>query len=88
VIVDVGCRNTVFNSEVQSAAELVPELVARGVRRFRVELVRETRAEAESVLGAYGDLLAGRVMPATAVRRAHASAHFGVARVPMAVRAE
>ena len=87
-IVDVGCRNTVFNAQAQTAAALVPELVARGVRRFRVELVRETRAETAAVLAAYGDLLAGRDTPAEAVRRAHASAHFGVARAPMAVRAE
>jgi hypothetical protein len=39
VIVDVGCRNTVFNGELQSAAALVPEIVARGVRRFRFEFV-------------------------------------------------
>ena len=52
VIVDVGCRNTVFNAQAQSAASLVPELLARGVRRFRVELVRETADEAARVFTA------------------------------------
>ncbi len=85
VIVDVGCRNTVFNAEVQSAAELAPDLVARGVRRFRIELVRESRAEAGRVLAAYGDLLAGRSSPATAAARAGARAHLGVSTTPMAV---
>ena len=41
VIVDVGCRNTVFNAIAQSAAPLVPALLERGVRRFRVEFVWE-----------------------------------------------
>jgi putative protease len=85
VIVDVGCRNTVFNGEVQSAAELVPALLRRGVRRFRVELVRESAAETARVLAAYGDLLAGRIGPAEAIRRAQARAHFGVATAPMEV---
>lgn len=85
VIVDVGCRNTVFNDEVQSAAALVPELVARGVRRFRVELVRESFDETARVLAAYGELLAGRIAPSEAVARAHAKAHYGVSRAAMEV---
>jgi putative protease len=83
VIVDVGCRNTVFNDEVQSAADLVPELVRRGVRRFRVELVRESREETMRVLAAYRDLLAGRVPPSEAIARADARAHYGVSGQPM-----
>jgi len=85
VIVDVGCRNTVFNGEVQSAAELVPELIVRGVRRFRVELVRETEAETACVLAAYADLLAGRSTPAAAIARAGATPHYGVSAEPMAL---
>src|SRR5437899_3329796 len=49
VIVDVGCRNTVFNARAQSAAACLPQLLAAGVRRFRVELVRENAAETERV---------------------------------------
>jgi putative protease len=85
VIVDVGCRNTVFNDEVQSAAALVPDLAARGVRRFRVELVRESFDETARVLAAYRELLAGRIGPADAAARAHAKAHYGVSRAPMEV---
>jgi putative protease len=83
VIVDVGCRNTVFNDELQSSAELAPELVRRGVRRFRVELVRETREETARVLDAYRDLLDGRVDPETVIRRAGARRHVGVSAAPM-----
>lgn len=59
VIVDVGCRNTVFNARAQSAAACLPQLLAAGVRRFRVELVRESAAETERVLRAYAELLRG-----------------------------
>ncbi len=85
VIVDVGCRNTVFNARAQSAAALVPGLLARGVQRFRVELVRETEAETREVLAAYADLLAGRIDPAETVRRVGAHEQFGVTRGTMRV---
>jgi putative protease len=59
VIVDVGCRNTVFNARAQSAAGCLTQLLTAGVRRFRVELVRESAAESERVLRAYAGLLNG-----------------------------
>ena len=85
VVVDVGCRNTVFNAQAQSAASLLPKLIERGVRRFRVELVCESRDEAARVLAAYRDLLAGRIGPAEAVRRAGVHEQFGVTRGTMKV---
>ena len=87
VIVDVGCRNTVFHAEAQSAAALVPDLLARGVRRFRVELVRETRAESRVVLDAYRDLLAGRIDAREALARTGAVSQVGVSPAPMTVMA-
>ena len=59
VIVDVGCRNTVFNARAQSAAGCLPQLLEAGVRRFRVELVRESASETRRVLTAYRDLIRG-----------------------------
>ena len=56
---DVGCRNTLFNAVPQSAAEAVPALLARGVRRFRVEFLDESADEIGRVVRAYRDLLAG-----------------------------
>lgn len=85
VVVDVGCRNTVFNAQAQSAASLVPQLLERGVRRFRVELVRESREETARVLAAYQELLAGRISPQEAVRRAAVHEQFGVTRGTMKV---
>ena len=85
VVVDVGCRNTVFNAQAQSAASLVPRLLERGVRRYRVEFVRESREEATRVLSAYQDLLAGRISPAETVRRAAVHEQFGVTQGTMKV---
>src|SRR5690606_11931528 len=85
VVVDVGCRNTVFNAQAQTAASLVPRLLDAGVRRFRVEFVRESQEEAARVLSAYQELLAGRLSPSEAVRRASAHEQFGVTRGTMQV---
>jgi putative protease len=83
VIVDVGCRNTVFNAQAQSAATLVPELLARGVRRFRLELVRETADEARRLYAAYAKLVAGMMAPADVVKAAAVHEQFGVTRGTM-----
>jgi putative protease len=83
VVVDVGCRNTVFNAQAQSAASMVPELLDRGVRRFRVELVRESGEEAARVFTAYAQLAAGQLAPRDVVRRAAVHEQFGVTRGTM-----
>ncbi len=85
VVVDVACRNTVFNSELQSAAAFAPTLIARGVKRFRVEFVRETADEAARALAAYSGLLRGELSPSAAARAAGATQKTGVAVGPMAV---
>ncbi len=56
---DTGCRNTVFNSVAQSAAEFIPRMLGLGVRHFRVELLRETADEAAALLERYSRVLAG-----------------------------
>jgi putative protease len=83
VIVDVGCRNTVFNAQAQSAATLTSELLARGVRRFRVELVRENAADAHRLYTAYAQLLDGRISAAETMRIAAVHEQFGVTRGTM-----
>ena len=77
---DVGCRNTVFHASPQSAAELVPALLRAGVKRFRVELVRESAEETARVVGAYRDLLAGRLTGRDVFRDLRASGGYGVVR--------
>lgn len=57
---DVGCRNTLFNSQAQSAAEMVPDLIELGISNFRVELMRETtRAQIENLFEQYQGLIHG-----------------------------
>jgi putative protease len=56
---DTGCRNTVFNSVAQSAAEFIPRMLARGARHFRVELLRESPAETAALLDRYARVVAG-----------------------------
>ena len=83
VVVDVGCRNTVFNAQAQSAASLVPDLLAQGVRRFRLELVRESATETQRLFEAYSQLVGGTIAPGEAVRRAAVHEQFGVTRGTM-----
>jgi putative protease len=83
VVVDVGCRNTVFNAQAQSAAAIVPELIERGVVRMRVELVRESAAETARVVEAYGALARGVIGPSEVVKRAAVHEQFGVTRGTM-----
>jgi putative protease len=83
VLVDVACRNTVFNAQAQSAASLVPGLLAAGVQRFRIELVRESADETQRVFAAYRELVAGQLAPRDVVRRAQVHEQFGVTRGTM-----
>ena len=59
VVVDAGCRNTVFNSLPQSAAEYVGRMRALGLRTFRVDLLRETPNRVGPLLGRYAKVIAG-----------------------------
>lgn len=85
VVVDVSCRNTVFNAFAQSAAPLVPRLLDLGVRRFRVELVWETAEEVTRTLQAYRALLSGELNPREALERASVHERYGVT-TPLRVR--
>jgi len=77
---DVGCRNTLFNAVPQSAAEIVPRLIAQGVRSFRVELLDDLPAAALDVYRLYRELLAGRVTGGDVWRRLRATNRVGVTR--------
>jgi putative protease len=78
VVVDVGCRNTVFNALAQSAAPLVPELLELGVRRFRVELVWERAEEVTRTLSAYRKLLRGETTPGAVLEAASVHERYGI----------
>jgi putative protease len=61
LLADVGCRNTLFNSVPQSGAEVVPKLLAHGVRHFRVELLTDRGDDLRRLLHLYRELLSGQV---------------------------
>ncbi len=88
VIVDVGCRNTVFHHAPQQSASWTDRLMQAGVRRYRVEFVRETAAEVTQVLAAWQELLAGRMDADELMRRTGASGQIGVAQGGMKLLAE
>jgi putative protease len=80
VVVDAGCRNTVFNSVAQSAAEFLPRMLAAGVRHFRVELLREKAADVAPLLEQYARILAGVDDGRSTWRRLQALNQLGVTR--------
>lgn len=88
VIVDVGCRNTVFHHAPQQSGNWTEGLLARGVRRYRVEFVREDGGEVASVLQAWRAHLDGAIDADELARRTNASGQIGVAQGGMKLLAE
>jgi putative protease len=80
VIVDVGCRNTVFNAQAQSTAEFVPRMRRLGIAHSRVELLRQRRDEVTPLLRRYADVLLGRSEPKAALRSLRVLNQLGVTR--------
>jgi U32 family peptidase len=77
---DIGCRNTLYNAVPQSAAEAVPQLMARGLRDFRIELLEDSSDDIRKLINLYRDLLAGRVTGKQVWQRLQASNRVGVTR--------
>ncbi len=77
---DVGCRNTLFNATPQSGAEIVPQLLERGVRHFRVELLDDTPEDAVRTVTLYQQLLSGTIRGEEVWRTLHAANRVGVTR--------
>lgn len=77
---DVGCRNTIFHRNAQTAAAQVPLAQRAGVGRFRVELVRETPADVARIVEAYRALLAGTTTPQQLVKTLRTEGGYGVVR--------
>lgn len=77
---DLGCRNTLFNRRAQSAAEVIPQLVAAGASRLRVELLEEDAATARRRVELYLDVLAGRMPGRELWQREQLDSRLGVTR--------
>jgi putative protease len=78
LIPDVGCRNTVFNAQAQSAAQYVPKMLELGIRHYRIELLREKAHEVAPLLDRYADVIRGRFEPKAALRSLRVLNQLGV----------
>ena len=61
VMADVGCRNTVFSAEAQSAGGYLEAWLRAGIRDFRLEFVHESAGEVRRIAGAFELALSGRL---------------------------
>jgi putative protease len=77
---DINCRNTLYNAVPQSGAEVVADLLDRGIRHLRLEFLDETPDELRPIVGLYRDLLSGQVNGEDVWRRLKASNRVGVTR--------
>ncbi|HEY2761643.1 MAG TPA: DUF3656 domain-containing protein, partial [Pirellulales bacterium] len=80
LLADTGCRNTVFNSVAQSAAEYIPKMLDLGVRHFRVELLRETPDQVAPLLAHYANVIVGLESPRQTWRNLQVLNQLGVTR--------
>jgi len=80
VLPDAGCRNTVFNSVPQSGAEYVGRMRQLGLKRFRVDLLREGPEDVRRLLDAYAAVVAGRDDGRDTWRRLRAVNQLGLTR--------
>jgi putative protease len=77
---DAACRNTLYNGRTQTGAELVPHLLAIGIRHFRVEFLDEDAATITRVLSRYAALLRGEITGAALWRELRLHSQIGVTR--------
>ena len=80
VLVDSGCRNTIYNSKAQSASEHLPRLVELGVRWFRVELLDQGPSETIALVEGYTRVLEGQETGADLWRRLRLDHKLGLTR--------
>jgi putative protease len=81
---DVGCRNTVFNSQAQTGAEYVERMLALGVRHFRLEFLNETPEQVTRTITRYRQLLRGEISGPQLWRELKLFNQLGVTRGQMA----
>ena len=77
---DVGCRNTLFNAVPQSGAEVVTQLISKGVKHLRIEMLNQSQEEMAGILEAYRKLLVGEVTGREVWAKLRAANRIGVTR--------
>ncbi|QDU18818.1 putative protease YhbU precursor [Urbifossiella limnaea] len=85
VLPDTGCRNTVFNSVPQSAAEYVGRMRGLGLTRFRIDLLRESAADVAPLLDRYAAVVSGADDGRQVWRQLRALNQLGVTRGTLSV---
>ena len=78
VMADVGCRNTVFGAEAQTAARHLDEWRRTGIAYFRLEFVHESGAQVAAIVGAFQAALQGAIDPGELERRLLQTAPQGI----------
>lgn len=78
VLVDVECRNTVFNASAQTAASLASSLVNAKVGRLRLEFVWEDTTQTQRVISAYQALLRREIDASELLKRVGVHEQFGL----------
>ncbi len=81
---DVGCRNTVFNSQAQTGSEYVRRFVELGARRFRVEFLNDSPEQVRETLDRYRRLLDGEIDGSELWRELKLKNQLGVTRGQLA----
>ena len=77
---DLGCRNTLFNGRAQSGVEALPDLLAAGLRHFRLELLEEAAEASVRRVRLYGEALQGRIASEAVWRQERIDHRLGVTR--------
>ncbi len=83
---DAGCRNTLFNAAAQTGAEHIQQLLALGVRQFRIEFVSEAPGQVAQTIARYRALLRGEITGTQLWRELRLHNQLGVTRGSMAQR--
>ncbi len=78
LMADVGCRNTLFNGRAQTGARFFADLRAKGLSKFRVELLDEDDLGALRAIQSYQDFLAGKTDAETLLANVAAFEKLGV----------
>ena len=86
VFADIGCRNTVFNAQAQSGADRIPEFLAAGYRRFRIELTDDAPGAIAGLVDRYRRLLDGHERAADVWRWLDRSTPQGITAGSLAVQ--
>ncbi len=78
LVADVGCRNTVFGAEAQSAETHLEMWRSVGLRHFRLEFVHESAEQTRYVSEAFREALSGAIPYRTLAERLRTLAPEGV----------